>query len=405
MSKGELKDSVVGQKVTTEDKLNYKTYFIKGGYFDQLLNQFDPVIFFLDFSKIFFSPELFIKKVKFAVLSTKVNLNNDRYIPPFTSSFIPFKTTRLTAITCKLLWSKALLIKKLRYFLEKKKGDGFTLYDLPFDYLKSRKMDMLKSINCRRVAKFGLDNVPEIILSPLEFDYPHRTVKENQIYVGPSVYMERMENIDAEVESFFNRTHLIYCSMGLYDVKYRSIRIDFINKLIRAFSREPKYNVLISCGNDIEIHRGDEVPKNILIRVKMPQMTVLKYSKLMITHGGMQSITESILSNVPVLVYPLNPDLDQKGNAARVKFHGVGIVGNIVTDTPIEIINKVNKLMFNKEIMKSTKHLREKYIKSENFMKGMKFIEEYINDKVDEKTSERARLIGLHKLRPTKAYH
>jgi zeaxanthin glucosyltransferase len=384
INQGLNKGSFISEKdITERDLANYKMYFVKGGYFDEVIARFAPEIVFLDASKIIFFPELLRKNVKFVILCTKINVNKEPYVPPFNSSYIPRRKNVLTRIICELLWLKVLISKRIDNFLVKRKDGGFSLYELPFYYLKANNLKyVFKHINYNRIATFGIDNIPEIILSPEEFDYPDRALKKSQFYLAPSIYLQRKERIDEELKAFLRRGNLIYCSMGLYDRKYATVRINFINKLIQAFSSEPTYNIVISTGIDLEVKKGSQISRNMLIRQETPQLELLKHSSIMITHGGMLSITESILFSVPVLVYPLNPFLDQKGNAARVRFHNVGLVGNILSDSPLEIIRKVNHLMFNKEILKATKELRDRYLRSENFDKGMRILEQYLSKKV-----------------------
>ena len=379
ITKGKPKDDCVEQKrISKEDLINYKNNFIEGGYFDEVITRFDPVIIFLDTSKIGFFPDLLKKNIKFIILSTKVNLNKEPYIPPFTSSYIPIERKFSTRIACEILWLKALIHKRWNILKVRLRNNGFCLYDLPIQYFKINGWNLRDQLNFDRVSNYGLKKIPEIILSPRTFDFPQRIVNDNQIYMGPSVYTQRKELTDVALEEFISRENLVFCALGSYDSKYQIVRTNFIKKVIYAFKNEKKYNLLISAGNDIRINKNHDLPKNILIRSSVPQLTVLSHSKIMINHGGMQSITESILFGVPLMVYPLNPNLDQKGNAARVRFHNLGIVGDIIRDTPSRIIQNVHEISSDEKILNSVSNFRDKYRRSKDFENGIKFIENYI---------------------------
>jgi UDP:flavonoid glycosyltransferase YjiC (YdhE family) len=56
----------------------------------------------------------------------------------------------------------------------------------------------------------------------------------------------------------------------------------------------------------------------------LPQRGLLPKVDLFISHGGANSILESILSECPILITLSNSIFDQNGNAARIKFHGCG---------------------------------------------------------------------------------
>lgn len=370
------------EKVTFQDLKNYRSNFIKGDYFKPIIERYHPIIVFLDVSKIGFFPELVHKNIKFAILATKVNLNKTPHIPPISSGFIPYKNNLLAGIRCELDWFKVLLQKKINNSINKIQNGGFSLYDLPFEYLKANKLSNYKKyINTYRVANFGLTKIPEFILSPRELDYPDRKIEQNQVYLGPTVYFNRFEVTDNEVKKFIQRKNLVLCSMGSYDSKYQGIRLEFLKKVIQAFKENPEYNVLISLGNDININTKNQLPSNILLSQNVPQLKVLKSCAAMICHGGMQSITESIVNNVPLIVYPLNPKLDQPGNAARVKFHNIGLIGKIHKVTPDNIINKVKQVILDRHIKKCTNDLHQKFIKGKNFNNGMRVLKEYIEAK------------------------
>lgn len=86
--------------------------------------------------------------------------------------------------------------------------------------------------------------------------------------------------------------------------------------------------IVFSVGNNYDIHKLPVIPENLYIFNHIPQLDILKQCDLMITHGGMNTLTECILNKVPVIVYPFAKHWDQNGNAARVVYHGIGIRGN-----------------------------------------------------------------------------
>ena len=56
----------------------------------------------------------------------------------------------------------------------------------------------------------------------------------------------------------------------------------------------------------------------------LPQLDILQFSDLMITHGGLSSVKECMDAKVKMLVVPINTKIDQPGNAARVEANGLG---------------------------------------------------------------------------------
>jgi len=68
-----------------------------------------------------------------------------------------------------------------------------------------------------------------------------------------------------------------------------------------------------------------QLPKNVIVRKWFPQNDILGHPncKLFITHGGVQSTTESVYHGVPMLAIPVFGD--QKGNSLRAQYRGIAI--------------------------------------------------------------------------------
>ena len=66
-----------------------------------------------------------------------------------------------------------------------------------------------------------------------------------------------------------------------------------------------------------------EVPGHWLVREFLPQVALLERSAAAVTHGGNNSVTESLTSGVPMLVLPFSTD--QFAGAAALERAGVGV--------------------------------------------------------------------------------
>jgi UDP:flavonoid glycosyltransferase YjiC (YdhE family) len=116
---------------------------------------------------------------------------------------------------------------------------------------------------------------------------------------------------------------------------------------------------LISINNKEIIDAFSNVGENIFILQSVPQLLVLSWTDVFITHGGLNSIKESVYAEVPMLVYPVIPQTDLNGNAARVVYHKLGLNGNLEQDTAEDIQNKIEELLSNSEYKTNIRKLKE----------------------------------------------
>lgn len=96
---------------------------------------------------------------------------------------------------------------------------------------------------------------------------------------------------------------------------------------------------------------------------EIPQFTILSMIDVFLTHGGPNSIMESIYQLTPMLVFPLNDVYDQNGNEARVKYHQVGLLMNL-NDSEQKIKNSINKVLANYDYyQKNLTLIRQKIVR------------------------------------------
>jgi UDP:flavonoid glycosyltransferase YjiC (YdhE family) len=95
-------------------------------------------------------------------------------------------------------------------------------------------------------------------------------------------------------------------------------------RIFEAFGGKENYVVVLATvADDPKALEGFEIPSNFIVRRKCPQLEVLKVADAFITHGGANSMIESINSHVPMLVLPWFSD--QYDNAKLVSEQGVGL--------------------------------------------------------------------------------
>lgn len=103
------------------------------------------------------------------------------------------------------------------------------------------------------------------------------------------------------------------------------------------------------------------IPNNFYVYTSVPQLEVLQKSSLFITHGGMNSVNESIYYSVPMLVSPIGGD--QLTIADRVEELGLGkrIEGNKIAPNQLRWVSFE---IMNMEQYKYNLRLHSDYMKS-----------------------------------------
>jgi UDP:flavonoid glycosyltransferase YjiC (YdhE family) len=122
------------------------------------------------------------------------------------------------------------------------------------------------------------------------------------------------------------------------------------------------------------------VPKNVIIRKRMPQIFVLSQADCSINHGGIHTINECIHFGVPVLVYS-GKRSDQNGCAARVHFHEVGIRGDKDKDDVKSISSKIHDILTQDKYVDNIERLSQqcRRYKEEKTLEGI--VHEYLLEK------------------------
>jgi UDP:flavonoid glycosyltransferase YjiC (YdhE family) len=142
------------------------------------------------------------------------------------------------------------------------------------------------------------------------------------------------------------------------------------------FTDNAQYNLVIAAGHYDNLVRGlKNRSENIFVVRSVPQLEILPKCKIFITHGGVNSVMESIMNNVPLLVYPLIEILDQKGNAARVSYHRIGLTGNIKRDKTNDIKRKIDELLNNSIFQDEIRNIKHRILENSDYQRPSDVIE------------------------------
>jgi MGT family glycosyltransferase len=152
---------------------------------------------------------------------------------------------------------------------------------------------------------------------PAAFDFPYPNLPKHLHYVGP------LRNRSPQPVPFpFERLTgqpLIYASLGsVQNTKQDVFRC--IAEACKAFDVQ----LVITHGGGMSAEAVRELPGSPLVVDYAPQLEVIAKASLTITHGGLNTVLDSLSQGVPLVAMPIT--FEQPGNAARIRWTGTGEV-------------------------------------------------------------------------------
>ncbi|HEV7561926.1 MAG TPA: nucleotide disphospho-sugar-binding domain-containing protein [Solirubrobacterales bacterium] len=174
-----------------------------------------------------------------------------------------------------------------------------------------------------------------LYLYPLELDYPRARP------LGP-----HWHNLEACVRGtdaawdvpeamVGSEDPLIYLSLG----SLGSADVPLMRKLISSLADQP-YRVIVSKGPQA---KEIELAGNMAGAEFLPQTSILPKVDLVITHGGNNTVTESLFYGKPMVALPIF--WDQHDNAQRLQETGYGVRLDTYEHLPGELTGAINRLL------------------------------------------------------------
>jgi MGT family glycosyltransferase len=180
-------------------------------------------------------------------------------------------------------------------------------------------IDAIKRVNAitkrHELPRLGMidimNNSGDISLSytSREFQLYADTVPPSVRFVGWTPY----EPPRAEPFSFEKAgdRRIVYASLGTLN----NNNVSFYKACIEAFTGRDEY-LMITTGDRLAPESLGALPNNVAVHRWLPQVEILKRASLFISHGGLNSVHDSLYFGVPMLLVP--QQLEQTWNSERV---------------------------------------------------------------------------------------
>ena len=207
-----------------------------------------------------------------------------------------------------------------------------------------------------------------IVYTTREFQPFGEAFDQTYKFVGPSISSRlTQENFDLAA---IKGKKPIYISLGTVFNQ----AIDFYKLCFKAFGNTD-HTVVMSIGKQNQLSDLGEIPKNFIVKNYVPQTEVLKYTKLFITHGGMNSTHEGLYYGVPLIVIPQSAD--QPIIAEQVANIGAGIKLQMQSLTANQLREAADHVLNDPSFHKAVANIRESFQKSGGYHQAVDEIFEF----------------------------
>ena len=195
---------------------------------------------------------------------------------------------------------------------------------------QKRKWDLAPNTGTRR---------PRLAVTqlPLCLDYP-RTTQDTLLHTGPYTVWRKQPEVTFPWDRLDGRP-LVYASLGtLQNGRHGLFRL-----IARACHRVAVQLVISLGGGTLQPDALEGLPGCPVVVSFAPQLDLIRKAAVVISHGGVNTVLESLWEGVPVLALPIAND--QPGMASRLEHSGAGLAISPRFLTVPRLVNTLDTLL------------------------------------------------------------
>jgi MGT family glycosyltransferase len=299
------------------------------------------------------------------LLSPTLPVTRDAALPPATEAIVP--DTLLARMKIRLWWLKYDL-HRLKLYLKKETVD----YVRPMRAIAQSANYPLEHFDATGPSPV-LKLFPELILSPQAFDLP-RSKKDGRIrYIGALVDLQRKENVTFPWDRLDADKKLVYCALGTLSYRFGGAQA-FLRMIIDAVAAQGDRQLVMAIGDHLSVDDFHPIPPNVILVNRAPQLQILQRASVNITHGGLNTIKESILLGVPMIIFPWSRPV----NAVRVVYHGLGLMSGIDQVSVARIQTLLDTIDRDPGFRIRVEAMKKKFIELEDSATGVEAVESFL---------------------------
>ena len=218
----------------------------------------------------------------------------------------------------------------------------------------------------------GLSPLAQITQLPEALEFEIRGEKPALLhYAGPFLGTQKRPAVDFPWNRLDGRP-LIYASLGTLQNGS-----EMIFKTIAKACAGLNAQLVISLGGGLDPAKLGRLAGDPLVVHFAPQFEVLKRAALVITHGGLNTVLESLSEGVPMVAVPLGND--QPGVAARLKARGACVIVSRHRLTQRRLRKAVTLVLYSARFREAAQALRRTLTELDGPARAADLIEQVLN--------------------------
>ncbi|GAA3958272.1 macrolide family glycosyltransferase [Mucilaginibacter dorajii] len=242
--------------------------------------------------------------------------------------------------------------------------------------LSAEFTDEFKTVRQDLIEKYQVQ-IPENIIDLLfnkgdlniiytsKYFVPHpENYDDSFIFIGPPIF-DKKYNVDFPFEKLEGKK-VVYISLGTI---FGNHSADLNQLFFDSFADTDA--IVVMAAYDVELSKY-KVPDNFIIRSFVPQLELLKYATVAITHAGMNSIGDLLYHKVPFVSVPLGADQFYMANRAQEL--DATIVLDVDTLTPDILTDAVEKVLTTPTYRENIEKISDSFIEAGGYKKAVEEI-------------------------------
>lgn len=199
---------------------------------------------------------------------------------------------------------------------------------------------------------FGVTPYLFIVPTTEAYEYPRTDLPPQVVYVGPVLRQDTSEN-HFPWEWLEDQRPTLFVSMGTI------VKVRRVFETVIQLAKNAPWKAVLAVGKGVAVDEFGSVPENILLQNFVPQREILPKVDAVISHGGNNTVTETLFHGKPLIIVPITGD--QPESAGRIQHSGAGIRLRIQDININNLQKSIDKVLYEPRFRENAARIQASY--------------------------------------------